>query len=54
MHLAAEKFLSLIPSIINDEKLQILEDDQHKQTIDAPVAAKLRILTGKLIYHSRP
>ncbi|KAI3464382.1 hypothetical protein Pfo_021045 [Paulownia fortunei] len=49
MHLAAENFLSLIPSIISDENLQILEVDKNTETIDVPVASKLRILAGLLL-----
>lgn len=46
MHLAAEKFLSLIPSIISEENLQILEAEE---TIDVSLTSKLRILTGLLL-----
>ncbi|KAL0360092.1 UNVERIFIED_CONTAM: hypothetical protein Sradi_3693700 [Sesamum radiatum] len=46
MHLAAGKFLSLIPSILSNENLQILEVDWKKETIDVPIASKLRILAG--------
>ncbi|PIN09292.1 tRNA nucleotidyltransferase/poly(A) polymerase [Handroanthus impetiginosus] len=49
MHLAAEKFLSLIPLIISKESLQVLEVDWRKETIDVPVASKLRILTGLVL-----
>ncbi|KAK6116657.1 hypothetical protein DH2020_049591 [Rehmannia glutinosa] len=46
LHLAAEKFLSLIPSLISDENLQNLEVDRKTETIDVPIASKLRILAG--------
>ncbi|KAL0326325.1 UNVERIFIED_CONTAM: CCA tRNA nucleotidyltransferase, mitochondrial [Sesamum calycinum] len=49
MHLAAGKIVSLIPSILSNENLQILEVDWKKETIDVPVASKLRILSGLLL-----
>ncbi|KAK4391217.1 tRNA nucleotidyltransferase cca2 [Sesamum angolense] len=49
MHLAAGKIVSLIPSILSNENLQILEVDWKKETIDVPVASKLRILAGLLL-----
>ncbi|KAL0437964.1 UNVERIFIED_CONTAM: CCA tRNA nucleotidyltransferase, mitochondrial [Sesamum latifolium] len=49
MHLAAGKFLSLIPSILSNENLQILEVDWKNETIDVPIASKLRILAGLLL-----
>ncbi|KAH6834117.1 Polynucleotide adenylyltransferase family protein [Perilla frutescens var. hirtella] len=49
MHLAAQNFLSLIPSIISDENLQTLEVDERKETIDVPLTSKRRILTGLLL-----
>ncbi|KAL7118172.1 hypothetical protein ACP275_03G118900 [Erythranthe tilingii] len=49
IHLAAEKLLSLIPLIIKDETFEIVEGDEHKETIDVPAASKLRILTGLLL-----
>lgn len=49
MHLAAGKFLSLIPSILSNENLQFLEVDWKKETIDVPVASKLRVLAGLLL-----
>lgn len=47
MHLAAEKFVSLIPSIISEENLQTLEAEE---TIDVSLTSKLRILTGEMIF----
>ncbi|KAK4413316.1 CCA tRNA nucleotidyltransferase, mitochondrial [Sesamum alatum] len=50
MHLAAGNFLSLIPSILStNEDLQILEVEWKKETIDVPVASKLRIFAGLLL-----
>ncbi|XP_057793576.1 tRNA nucleotidyltransferase cca2 [Salvia miltiorrhiza] len=49
MHLAAENFSSLIPSIISDENLQTLESDEKRETIDVPLASKRRVLTGLLL-----
>lgn len=49
MHLAAENFLSLIPSIIGDENLQTLEADAKKDIIDVPLTSKQRILIGEMI-----
>ncbi|KAL3643204.1 hypothetical protein CASFOL_014019 [Castilleja foliolosa] len=48
LHIAAQKFLSLIPSLISDDNSQI-EAVKKKITIDVPVASKLRILTGLLL-----
>lgn len=50
MHLAAENFLSLIPALVSDENLQILEVDEKKEIIDVPVASKRRILAGEMIF----
>lgn len=49
LHLAAEKFVSLIPLILSNEDVQILEVDWKREIIDVPVASKLRILAGLLL-----
>ncbi|GFP81377.1 cca tRNA nucleotidyltransferase mitochondrial [Phtheirospermum japonicum] len=49
LHIAAQKFLSLIPSLISDDNSQTIEAVKKKLTIDVPVASKLRILTGLLL-----
>ncbi|CAI9754313.1 unnamed protein product [Fraxinus pennsylvanica] len=49
LHLAAEKFVSLIPLILSNEDIQILEVDWKREIIDVPVASKLRILAGLLL-----
>ncbi|GER27513.1 CCA-adding enzyme [Striga asiatica] len=49
LHLAAKKFLPLIPSLISDENLQALQVDKKTLTIDVPAALQLRILTGLLL-----
>lgn len=48
-HLSAEKFVSLIPSITSEESLLNLEVDWKRETIEVPVAAKLRVLCGLLL-----
>ncbi|KAG8378419.1 hypothetical protein BUALT_Bualt08G0135400 [Buddleja alternifolia] len=49
MHVAVEKFLSLIPSIMSKENLQTLEVDWKTETLDVPIASKLRILSGLIL-----
>ncbi|KAL6525238.1 hypothetical protein OROMI_030831 [Orobanche minor] len=49
LHVAAEKFLSLIPSLISDGTSQILEVDKKHLTIDVPVSSKLRVFSGLLL-----
>ncbi|XP_073288282.1 tRNA nucleotidyltransferase cca2-like isoform X1 [Primulina huaijiensis] len=49
LHLAVEKFLSLIPLIQSDKNLQILEVEWKKEIIDVPIMAKLRVLAGLLL-----
>ncbi|KAL3641416.1 hypothetical protein CASFOL_016384 [Castilleja foliolosa] len=49
LHIAAQKFLSLIPSLISDDNSQTIDAVKKKVTIDVPVASKLRILTGLLL-----
>ncbi|XP_073023389.1 tRNA nucleotidyltransferase cca2-like isoform X1 [Primulina eburnea] len=49
LHQAVEKFLSLIPLILSDKNLQILEVEWKKEIIDVPVMAKLRVLAGLLL-----
>lgn len=51
LHLATEKFISLIPTIISDENLQILEVDWKTETSDSvQLTSKRRIVSGKMIY----
>lgn len=47
LHLAAEKFVSLIPLILSNEDIQILEVEWKREIIAVSVASKLRILAGK-------
>ncbi|XP_073142305.1 tRNA nucleotidyltransferase cca2-like isoform X1 [Henckelia pumila] len=49
LHLAVEKFLSLIPLIQSDKNLQILEVEWKQEIIDVPIMAKLRVLAGLLL-----
>ncbi|KAK4421535.1 RuvB-like protein 1 [Sesamum alatum] len=46
MHVAAEKIVSLIPLIMSDDGLQFTEADWKRETIDVPIASKIRILAG--------
>ncbi|KAK4391653.1 CCA tRNA nucleotidyltransferase, mitochondrial [Sesamum angolense] len=46
LHLAAEKFVSLIPLIMSKDDLQFPEADWKRETIDVPIASKIRILAG--------
>lgn len=48
LHTAAQKFVSLIPFITEKEHIQNMEVDWKKETIEVPVAAKLRVLAGNL------
>ncbi|CAA3012913.1 CCA tRNA nucleotidyltransferase 2 [Olea europaea subsp. europaea] len=49
LHLAAEKFVSLIPLILSNEDIQILEVEWKREIIAVPIASKLRILAGLLL-----
>ncbi|GMI90740.1 hypothetical protein like AT1G22660 [Hibiscus trionum] len=49
IHKSLEKFLSLIPSILSNEDVQITEVDWGKEFVDVPVTSKLRVLTGFLL-----
>ncbi|KAL8482565.1 hypothetical protein ACS0TY_028654 [Phlomoides rotata] len=50
LHLATEKFISLIPSIISDENLQILEVNGETETNDnVQPTSRRRIVTGLLL-----
>ncbi|KAK4433624.1 hypothetical protein Salat_0525100 [Sesamum alatum] len=49
MHLAVEKFVSLIPSIVTNDNLQIVVADWKTAAIDVSVASEIRILTGLLL-----
>ncbi|KAL0427052.1 UNVERIFIED_CONTAM: CCA tRNA nucleotidyltransferase, mitochondrial, partial [Sesamum latifolium] len=49
LHVAAEKFVSLI-SIMSKDDLQFPEADWKRETIDVPIASKIRILAGMVIF----
>ncbi|KAK4440743.1 CCA tRNA nucleotidyltransferase, mitochondrial [Sesamum alatum] len=46
MYVAAEKLVSLIPLIMSEDGLQFTEADWKRETIDVPIASKIRILAG--------
>ncbi|CAN4119650.1 unnamed protein product [Withania somnifera] len=49
LHTAVKKFVTLIPLLVSKENIQVLEVDWKRDTIEVPVASKLRILTGILL-----
>ncbi|CAA0809892.1 Polynucleotide adenylyltransferase family protein [Striga hermonthica] len=49
LHLAAQKFVHLIPSLISNENFQTLQVDKNALAIDVPVSSQLRIQTGLLL-----
>lgn len=48
VHNSLEKFLSLIPSLSNED-IQLTEIDWGKEYVDVPFTSKLRVLTGLLL-----
>ncbi|XP_009600897.2 tRNA nucleotidyltransferase cca2 isoform X2 [Nicotiana tabacum] len=48
LHAATKKFVTLIPSLVSKEDIKVLEVD-WKDTIEVPIASKLRILAGLLL-----
>ncbi|XP_022718252.1 CCA tRNA nucleotidyltransferase, mitochondrial-like isoform X3 [Durio zibethinus] len=46
VHKSLEKFLSLIPSLLSNEDIQLSEIDWGREIIDVPFTSKLRVLTG--------
>ncbi|KAL3503848.1 hypothetical protein ACH5RR_033689 [Cinchona calisaya] len=53
LHIAAQKFVSLIPFMVSKDAIQSLEVDWKSETIDVCVASKLRILAGLLLRDSK-
>ncbi|XP_055833657.1 tRNA nucleotidyltransferase cca2 [Solanum dulcamara] len=49
LHTVTKKFVTLIPLLVSKEDIQVLEVDWKSDTIEVPVASKLRILTGLLL-----
>ncbi|XP_059631938.1 CCA tRNA nucleotidyltransferase, mitochondrial [Cornus florida] len=49
IHKATEKFLSLIPFFASDEEIQTAEVDWGRESLDVPIALKLRVLAGLLL-----
>ncbi|KAK4359094.1 hypothetical protein RND71_021323 [Anisodus tanguticus] len=49
LHTVAKKFATLIPLLVSKEDIQVLEVDWKRDTIEVPIASKLRILTGLLL-----
>ncbi|XP_049344752.1 tRNA nucleotidyltransferase cca2 isoform X1 [Solanum verrucosum] len=49
LHTVTKKFVSLIPLLVSKEDIQVLEVDWKRDTIEVPIASKLRILTGLLL-----
>ncbi|KAK8692088.1 hypothetical protein V6N13_075568 [Hibiscus sabdariffa] len=49
IHKSLEKFLSLIPSLLSNEDVQITEVDWGNEFVDVPVTSKSRVLTGFLL-----
>ncbi|OIT30577.1 PREDICTED: putative CCA tRNA nucleotidyltransferase 2 [Nicotiana attenuata] len=49
LHTATKKFVTLIPSLVSKEDIKVLEVDWKKDTIEVPIASKLRILAGLLL-----
>ncbi|KAL4278703.1 hypothetical protein GQ457_03G031360 [Hibiscus cannabinus] len=49
IHKSLEKFLSLIPSLLSNEDVQVTEVDWGNEFVDVPVTSKLRVLTGFLL-----
>ncbi|XVE94453.1 hypothetical protein REPUB_Repub02eG0009900 [Reevesia pubescens] len=49
VHKSLEKFLSLIPSLLSNEDIQLIEFDWGKEFVDGPFTSKLRVLTECLL-----
>lgn len=50
LHAITKKFVTLIPLLVSKEDIQVLEVDWKRDTIEVPIASKLRILTGNNIF----
>ncbi|GAV65734.1 PolyA_pol domain-containing protein [Cephalotus follicularis] len=49
IHKASGKFLSLIPSLLSNEDIKLLEPDCGSEFVDVPVTSKLRVSAGFLL-----
>ncbi|XP_025883972.2 tRNA nucleotidyltransferase cca2 [Solanum lycopersicum] len=49
LHTVTRKFVTLISLLISKDDIQVLEVDWERDTIEVPIASKLRILTGLLL-----
>ncbi|KAM3397010.1 tRNA nucleotidyltransferase cca2 isoform X2 [Capsicum galapagoense] len=49
LHAVTKKFVTLIPLLVSKEDILVLEVDWKRDTIEVPIASKLRILTGFLL-----
>ncbi|XP_059280475.1 tRNA nucleotidyltransferase cca2 [Lycium ferocissimum] len=49
LHTVIKKFVTLIPLLVSKEDIPVLEVDWKRDTIEVPIASKLRILTGLLL-----
>uniref|UniRef100_A0A3Q7JKG0 Poly A polymerase head domain-containing protein n=2 Tax=Solanum lycopersicum TaxID=4081 RepID=A0A3Q7JKG0_SOLLC len=49
LHTVTRKFVTLISLLISKDDIQVLEVDWKRDTIEVPIASKLRILTGLLL-----
>lgn len=50
LHTVTRKFVTLISLLISKDDIQVLEVDWERDTIEVPIASKLRILTGNNIF----
>lgn len=50
LHTVTRKFVTLISLLISKDDIQVLEVDWKRDTIEVPIASKLRILTGNNIF----
>ncbi|CAI9106254.1 OLC1v1005369C1 [Oldenlandia corymbosa var. corymbosa] len=49
LHIAAQRFVSLMQYMVSNEDVQFVEVDWKSEIIDVPAASKLRILVGLLL-----
>ncbi|XP_015056497.1 putative CCA tRNA nucleotidyltransferase 2 [Solanum pennellii] len=49
LHTVTKKFVTLISLLVSKDDIQVLEVDWKRDTIEVPIASKLRILTGLLL-----
>ncbi|XP_047322535.1 tRNA nucleotidyltransferase cca2 [Impatiens glandulifera] len=49
VHIAAEEFISLIPSITSEKNMDVDISENVSETLEIPTASKLRVSVGKLL-----